>query len=217
MSGAGTIMSTVIDGFPIDAAETQGHTFGAEVTSFPVETGADVTDNVRLTPAEISLDCIVSDTPIGPIVALRDPLSTPSDDAYARLLAIRAARLPVVVVTARGRFENMMLTSLSIPVKSDDGKTLRFTVAFREVRFVANLRTQVRVAKPRSKKKVDRGPRTPKATVTDAGQNATVASGYQDTWLGRATDSVGITAGPQASLVPDATPETRAVSAAGKW
>lgn len=226
MSGAGTIMSTVIDGFPIDAAETQGHAFGAEVTDFPVEIGADVTDNVRLTPLEISLDCTVSDTPIGPIAALRDPLSTPTDDAYARMLAIRAAREPVVVVTTRGRFENMLMSSLTVPVKSDDGRSLRFTATFKEVRFVSNTRTQVRVAKPRSKKKVDRGPRTAPPTaselVSQVYGDAGVASGYQDTWGGRMTDQAGITHGPgaqdigsQVDTTPEGMKELRALHASG--
>ena len=60
-----------IKGFPIDAAITEEHTYDSEVTSYPVESGSDITDNVRTLPIEITIEGLVSDNPLERRLATR--------------------------------------------------------------------------------------------------------------------------------------------------
>lgn len=196
--------SVLIDGFPIDATVSESHAFDLDVTDHPVEEGADITDNARIRPAVITLSCIVSDTPLAAVASARDLPGggggAPSDEAYARMLAIRDAREPVVVTTSIATYANMVLQSLSIPRAASDGESLRFSATFKEVRIVKNDRKRVSV--PRAKGKVNRGNKPANLVGgTDAATEA-VSSGYQDTVLGQLTDEAGITSGPAVNLVP---------------
>lgn len=155
-----------INGYEIDAIVTEDHSFDSDVTDLPVETGADITDNARAKPIMISLDCVVSDTPIGRMVDVRNTETAdddaelqflPSDDAYYRMIAIRNAREPVTLETSLGVFPNMMMTSMVVPRNAQNGEALRFRVTFKEIRLVTNARTTVKVAVPRAAKRVNRG------------------------------------------------------------
>ena len=154
------------DGYPVDVAVTEEHAFDAEVTDHPVEKGADVTDHTRLKPPTVTIEGVVSDSPIG-AVAL-DPSRTgstkPSDDALAKILKIRDDRLPITITTALRRYENMGLQTLSIPKSKDIGAALRFRATFKQLTFVTNKRTTVKTVVPRSKGKAKRGTK-PSPTV----------------------------------------------------
>jgi hypothetical protein len=168
---AAEIRQILIDGYPIDVAKVETHSLEAEVTEHPVERGSTITDHVRLNPIEVTLECVVSDTPLGAIAA--DPtrinsqieiegedstaIPTPSEDAYTKLKAIRLAREPVTIETSLDRFENMILTRLTIPRNSDTSGGLTFEATFREVVIVENLRVTVRVADPRGNSPTDIG------------------------------------------------------------
>ncbi len=136
----------MIDGFSIDASISEEHGFNSEVTEYPVETGGDITDNVRAKPITVTLECIVSDTPLGDFVNIRDSGSIPSVIAYSRLTKIRDKREPVTIITSLDTFENMVLTDLSIPRKAETGHAIEFSATFQQIILVTNNRSTVRVA-----------------------------------------------------------------------
>lgn len=144
-----------INDYVIDCAVTEEHEYEADVTSYPVESGATITDNRRKRPATVTIEGVVSDTPIGPVATARQTEQAapgaelnflPSDEALSRLLAIHNSGEMVPVETSLRAYSNMLLTSLSIPRSAKTGKALRFTARFVEVIIVANERTVVRVA-----------------------------------------------------------------------
>lgn len=142
----------MINGFIVDCALVEEHTYDSEVTEYPVERGADITDNVRPKPIEVRIEGIVSNTPVSPdILAQRDSDVTPADEAYLRFMDIRDNREPVTIRTSLNTFENMVLKSLSIPRSKDTGDALRFTATFVQVEIVSNTRS-TRVATPIAKK-----------------------------------------------------------------
>lgn len=166
----------LIAGYPIDCAVTESHVVDNEVTEHPVEKGADIADHVRARPVSVTLDGIVTDTPIGVIANQRGERSVtgrlvnkPSDEARALLIQIRNKREPVSIETSLGGYTNMMLERLEFPRAADDGDSLRFRATFKQVTLVTNARTVVRVssAQPRAAKKIDRGNKAT-ATVTQA-------------------------------------------------
>lgn len=156
-----------IDGYRIDVALSEDHSFDSDVTDFPVERGGDITDNVRVKPIVVTLDGLISDAPLGDLVQLRQREgsfigSAPSNDAFAKLLEIRDARQPVTIETSLQVFKDMMLKSLSVPRDAKTGKALRFRATFQQIRFVTNVFQRVRVAVPRAQPKVDQGPKSGK-------------------------------------------------------
>jgi hypothetical protein len=157
-----------INGYPMDLALSEGHSFPGAATEFPVEAGADISDHIRELPTEITLECIVSDTPIGEVATdpTRQPQTgpdgtttqpLPSTDALARLREIKALRKPVRVETTLGVFESMAFIDLTVPVEAakspghadpDPQKAragaLFFTAKFKKIVIVTNRRTKVR-------------------------------------------------------------------------
>lgn len=147
-----------IDDYAIDIAKVIEHASQAEVTAFPVEEGADITDNVRILPDAVTIEGTVSDTPIAPVATIR-ALSTqiPSEEARDKMRSILAARLPVKVITLNRVYRQVVMESLSETENAQSGKAYQFRATFREIRIVTNERSTVRVAVPRNAKKVKRG------------------------------------------------------------
>lgn len=170
-------MPVFIDNFEVDVAVSEDHSFDSEVTEHPVELGADVADHVRARPIQVTLEGIVSDTPIGTLAERRGDrlpdvtvstrvatassrgalLFKPSEDMFAWFQAIRDRREPVEIRTSLQTYDNMMLQSLQIPRSADTGEALRFTATFIQVIIVENQRTLVRVSVPRASDKTNRG------------------------------------------------------------
>lgn len=143
-----------IAGYPMDLALTEGHTFPGEVTKYPVEQGADVSDHIRDLPPEITLECIVSDDPIGDIAndptrqSLAGEFVLPSGDALEKLRELKALRRPVSIETSLGVFESMAFESLEVPRDKDKNNGLFFTAKFTKFVSVTNRRVKVRVKTP---------------------------------------------------------------------
>lgn len=146
-----------IDGYRIDATLTESHSFPSEATKYPRESGSAATDHVINNPIEVTIDGIVSDTPIGVIASARQNATAPtdadleflpSDEALAKLLAIRTAREPVTIETSLQSFDQMVMTALDIPVDPETGHALRFSATFQQAEIVTNVRTTVQIAKP---------------------------------------------------------------------
>lgn len=153
---------TRIDGYPMDLEVSAAISLTADVTSRPVETGAQITDHIRNNPEEVTLECIVSDTPIGEAKAdqtrqiadgtiLETPYGTydtplQSEDAYAKLIEIRRdKRLIAIDSVSLGRLDNMVLVDLSPKFDAETNGGLFFTAKFRRLVLVTNLRARVPV------------------------------------------------------------------------
>lgn len=157
-----------IDGFLIDAIISENHELDNEVTEYPVESGADITDNVRPKPLVVTMECLITNTPIGAMAGIRKKDGqigevitstgagsdvsdhTPTDDCYQHLKQIRDKREPVKIVTTLETYDNMVLRSLSIPRATGRGDELRFTAEFQQVQIVSNTRS-TRTAIPTAK------------------------------------------------------------------
>lgn len=153
----------MIANYLIDCSLNEEHAFESEVTDYPVESGSNITDNVRPKPIVVTMECLVSNTPIGFLAEARHPNregatnpSEPADDCYELLQKIRDDRQPVSIRTSLRTFDNMVLKSLSVPRAPNRGDALRFTATFQQIQIVTNKRTR-RVAVPGGGKKVDKG------------------------------------------------------------
>src|SRR5262245_50543513 len=104
----------MIDGVLIDCLLGVDHTFESDVTDYPVEDGSTLTNNILLKPAVVTMECLVSNTPIGQLADLRDKVSQPSDDVYEHLQKILTAREPVTIRTSLRTFTSMALKHLSV-------------------------------------------------------------------------------------------------------
>jgi hypothetical protein len=147
----------MINNFLIDVSIQEDHTYESEVTDYPIESGGSISDNIRPKPITVTMQGIVSNTPLGGILAARQRTETTSAQgsanvmekaAYFLLKQIWIDREPVTIRTSLNTFENMALTSLTIPKSKDVGSALHFTASFQQIQIVTNKRVQLRVAVP---------------------------------------------------------------------
>lgn len=170
-----------IDTLELDAAVSEGATFGAQVSDHPVEVGSNIVDHIRPLPVEVRLDGVVTDTPVSAVQMRRAaallnvgtddaPSALPgrADAALAFLIELRTFPRLVTVVTSRRVYENMALTSLVVPTDRATGEALRFSAAFRQVVTVELRRVQIatppRPARSTLKKNKDGGTQPTKTT-----------------------------------------------------
>lgn len=138
-----------IGGVDIDGFVQEEHTLSCDVTKNPVEDGADVTDHVQLESAKLTIDGIVTDSPIrlGVISnfvnagrAITNLFSTTkrSIDAYNQLESLWKSREPFTVVTSLKRYENMVFEELSVPRNSLNSNSISFSASLMQIRIAKN-------------------------------------------------------------------------------
>src|SRR5687767_8934803 len=104
-----------IDTIELDASISEQHTGEVEVTDHPVEKGANVADHARPKPNMLTIDGMISNTPLSraqqtriiesggvtlETTALRDaPAYSPgrAEEQYQKLIALKDAGMPITV------------------------------------------------------------------------------------------------------------------------
>lgn len=128
----------------VDVTMSEDHSFEADVSSYPVESGGDITDNVRIKPLSVKWECIISDTPIdvdGGQTTIFGAL--PQIDAYDAITALFKARQTIIIQDSLDVFDSMMITAVSIPRSAQNGSALVFSITFQQVLILENKRDTV--------------------------------------------------------------------------
>jgi len=118
---------------------------------------------------------------IAGIIANRneDDLQFPTK-AFEYLVELRDNRFPFTIITRLKRYENMILTDLSVPQAAEDGKSLRFSASFEQIEIVQTqtvLIPEQIVTNPSGATKSNLGKQATKSATTD---NSSFAKGFFD-------------------------------------
>lgn len=203
----------------LDVASKVQHTSTNQVTDHPVETGANISDHVRPEPNVLTIEGVISNTPIylpsdhignatmvtetvtaqwsgfnnqrtvrgredtiGDFAPVPRPIGgiglgsaqtaqigrvvpggtlsanvkrftedfDRAAECYGELLLVRDTGILCMVVTHRRVYENMAITQLDVADDGNTGNALRFTVAFKQIRY-GQTKTEPVPAVPRKK------------------------------------------------------------------
>ncbi len=197
------IPPTKIGSIELDASLSESHKSNAEATRHPVEKGAKITDHIRPEPEEITIEGIISNTPLNRTQQTRAvefvgrdfrsefvtsstgeaPFGVPGymEEAYAKLRDIRKNGELVTIVTQLRTYENMAMISLEIPRDAKTGDSLKFTATFSQIVIVENKVTQIKVASdPRANKKAKLGKQAAQLLKQDANAVRKVIQPWED-------------------------------------
>lgn len=149
----------------LDVILSETPTGEAVVTDHPVEDGADVSDNIRARPMGLSIEAVVTNSPLDaapaklrynaaarpPRMEFSETFSTENRTAWVdqSMERVRQAGLLCRVVTKRREYTDMALTSYSPPADKATGDALRFSASFRKVVKVSTRTVAVAVKKPK--------------------------------------------------------------------
>lgn len=118
---AGIIPNVTID---------ESHVDDMTVTSHPVEQGAAITDHAFKNPSQVTMRCGFGQS--GTALSLNGGGADPKA-MYQQLLDLQASRIPFDVVTGKRRYQNMLITSISVGTDAASESVLMVTVTMREV------------------------------------------------------------------------------------
>jgi hypothetical protein len=169
----GTKKKLSIAQIEVDVAVAETHETNCDITENPVEAGANVSDHVFFKPVMLTVEGLVSDTPVKFLAGLTSLFDdNRSRKTYEELLALQEDREPVDVITGLKQYNNMILKTLTVPRSADTGRALRFTAVFQEVRIVESATISIQVSASSFQSKSSLGKVTggaPASKVSDDG------------------------------------------------
>lgn len=168
-----------IGDYYFDASLSESHTREANVTEFPIEDGSPISDHRQRLPATVTIEFLVSDTPIGEALARRRhevaqddaggllslPI-LPSEEARIYLERLDDESQIVSLETKLRTYEDMVIVSLDLPVTPENDGVLTGTVVFTRFRIVKNRAVFVETGHPRGTKKRSLGTKQGRPHVT---------------------------------------------------
>lgn len=192
----------------IDTTLSETHTGTNQVTDHPVESGSDISDHSRPDPDQLSMDILITDSPISQQQVARAikqgtvtvqstaPQATPgrAEAAYQDLLKLKNQGILCKVVAVKRTYTQMAILSVTEPVSAKDSNAVKMTVTFKKIRIVQNKLTRTVVAKdPRAKTKRHLGEQTPQQTEIEDSAATKMFDGAQgkEGFFGKAGGAVG--------------------------
>lgn len=129
-----------------DVVTSEEHTWTSEVTSNPVEYGEPVCDHVQRKADTLTLSGVISNASLqrwrGYIwEKISELLNRESNVqiAFDQFRKIMDDKQPVTVYTRYRNYPDMVMTSLSIPRKNEDGDAIEFSASFTHIKRVTTL------------------------------------------------------------------------------
>jgi len=149
----------------LDATVRESHTRVARVTQNEIEDGSTVTDNINLQNEQFQIEGIISEAPLpsndirdialsvqnagfgalsSAVGSLSGGLLPDAGAALKRIIALIQLenfwrnKIPFTVLTGLKKYDNVVITNLTIPVNYKDGQSLRFTASCEVVRLVTS-------------------------------------------------------------------------------
>lgn len=134
----------------VDTVDNEQHSWDNDVTSFPVEGEADISDNIKPKQDELSVSCFISNAPIHGLI---DEVKNFADRflngrqrtraAFEQLQALRKLRVPVTVATRYRVYTNVAISGITITRQPENGESLTFDVRFKAIEIVKTQTTKV--------------------------------------------------------------------------
>lgn len=145
-----TVRRPRIGTLELDAAVSETHQQEVDVTEHPVERGSPVSDHLRPKPIQITIEGVISDTPlagtefaglssVASIITGAAPSrrNSRSESALAALQDLVDKQELITIVTGLRSYEDMAITSVTVPRSPSNGASLRFSIQARQVRQVS--------------------------------------------------------------------------------
>ena len=138
-----------------DAVTDTGVRRQADITSYPVESGAEVSDHVQIRNNTFKLSGIISETPVRlekDLLYSAGVNGTRISQAIEYLDKMFDSRQPITLVTEHKVYENVILSGISYDYKSE--YAMQFDLEFEQIRLVSKATVNVIATKTQGNKSV---------------------------------------------------------------
>jgi len=146
----------MLGGIQLDARLIEAHSNTTTITKNPVESGPEINDHAIVEPRRLHIVAQVSDNPLGGAAfsQLRDSVTglfgsstnenlTRSQVAYEAILQLQRDHVIIAVQTGLVRYENMIITALSIDQDKDTSRIALMRVVLDEILITESMTTSL--------------------------------------------------------------------------
>lgn len=126
------LISRFIGAVPVSVVVDENHKSELEITSLPVEQGADITDHAYTKPKVITVHGVVGDGTNG----FRGSFIEAA--AYQALLTLQKSRTPFYLVTGISLYRDMLIESVLVDRTVDNSGVLEFTATLKQVKIIGS-------------------------------------------------------------------------------
>lgn len=141
----------------LDAAIEETHTLQARATEHPVETGSDVTDHVQSLPASLTLEGIISNTPLSALGLTMFKNEDRAHTAFKQFEEFVHSGTLVDVVTSLKTYRNMVIEDFVVTRNAQNSDALSFSCTAKQISMVSskfiNISPKQQPKLPRARKK----------------------------------------------------------------
>ncbi|MCW1825694.1 hypothetical protein OLZ31_02330 [Enterobacter asburiae] len=194
-----------------DVVEQEPHDWTRDITTNPVEGGSPIADHIIRQPKKLSVTGMISNTPVRGIIS-RIEGEPPKDnvrEAIALLENFYNSNELLTVYTRDIVYENMLITSISIPRRTEDGTAINFSMDFQQVNIVTTATTKlppgIGVGKDGKSNAKDKATKNRATGTKNAGKAAAEIAGPPE-YRSRAYDMVHRTVGDYTHQAPQILP-----------
>lgn len=174
-----------LEAIVMDATLSEGHSFSADVTEFPVERGSAVTDNVRGKPNVLRVDGFVSDFPLQGNITMQlaagaftqKPTAElrRSQNTLDKLLQLKDKGVTITVTTGIRTYKNMVIQSVDVNRDKSTAQGIRMMIVMREIQVVDTQTVEIKSSERKGQNKQADGPKTTaKASDGDANSGSLI-------------------------------------------
>lgn len=138
-----------------DAVTDTGIRRQADITSYPVESGAEVSDHVQIKNNTFKLSGVITETPVRlekDLLYSAGVNGTRISQAIQYLDKIFDSRQPITLVTEHKVYENVILSGISYDYKSEFA--MQFDLEFEQIRLVSTATVNAIATKTQSNRSV---------------------------------------------------------------
>lgn len=136
----------------VDAFISESHAFSNEISEHPIDSGFSIVDHIQNKPISLSLDGIISNTPMDLIgLAAIDSVNRLltkennnfSEMSFKKIEELFAKREPITIATSLKSYPNMVLESLTIERGGGGSEYLSFKCTAKQIRIVEQERIKI--------------------------------------------------------------------------
>lgn len=109
---------TVINEITFDVVTSSPHEVNSSVPRYPVESGLEVSDNIHVNPRRLTMNGIISNTPLRFLGGLTEIVTGTTDhvqEAFDALNEIIDAETPVIAVSKLKVYPSMAIKKMTVP------------------------------------------------------------------------------------------------------
>lgn len=162
-----------VESIIVDATMKETHTSTADITDFPVEVGANVSDNIRKKPNGLQIEALVSDFPLQSAGRAQSPSGAApgterpptqerrSTGVHAKLEQLQNEGRTVTVTTGLKTYKSMGISSVTVNRDKTLKNGLVLSITMKELILLASQTVLVvKVGDPKGMKKTTDGKKT---------------------------------------------------------